>query len=67
MTLMILLPGARQARSQLSQEMDHRGVDLRRALLLGPMAAAGEYDLAAQLRHVVCQIGDDPIHTLERQ
>jgi hypothetical protein len=31
------------------------------------MAAVGEYDLAAQLRHGACQIGDDPIHTWERQ
>jgi len=30
------------------------------------MAAVGEYELAAQSRHVVCQIGDNPIHTLER-
>jgi hypothetical protein len=33
----------------------------------GPTAAFGEYERAAQLWHVVCQIGDDPIHTLERQ
>jgi hypothetical protein len=38
---------ARQARSQLSQEIDHRGIYLRRALLLDPMAAVGEYELAA--------------------
>ena len=30
------------------------------------MAAVGEYELAAQSRYVVCQIGDNPIHTLER-
>ena len=30
------------------------------------MAAVGEYELAAQSRHVVCQIGDNPIYALER-
>jgi hypothetical protein len=35
--------------------------------LLSPMAAAGENELAAKSRHVVCQIGDDPIHALEPQ
>src|SRR5262249_26771283 len=34
--------------SQLSQEIDHSRADLRRALLLGPMAAAGEHELATQ-------------------
>src|ERR1041385_469822 len=31
------------------------------------MATAGEYDLAAQVRHVVCQIDEGPIHTRKRQ
>ena len=40
--------------SQLAQEVDHGGVDFGRTLLLGPVTAAGEHDLSAQSRHVVC-------------
>ena len=54
------------ARLQLVQKIDHRGVDLRRPFLLGPVTATREHDLAAQLRHVVCQIGDNLIHAVER-
>src|SRR5262249_36849596 len=46
------------SRSQLAQKIDYRGVNLRRTLLLGPMTATRKHDLAAQLRHVVCQIRD---------
>jgi hypothetical protein len=56
---------ALSSRSQLAQKIDHRGVDLRRALLLGPVTATREHDLAAQSRYVVCQIGYDMIRTLE--
>src|SRR5713226_3324338 len=39
------------------EEVDHRDVDLRGALLLCPVAAARQYDRAAQLRREVGKIG----------
>ena len=52
--------------SQLMQELDHCGVDLRRSLLLGPMTAVPKNYCATQSRHVVCQIGDNLIRALRR-
>ena len=40
--------GAGSRRDQAPQELDHGRVDLLRALLLRPVAAAGEHDRAAE-------------------
>jgi len=50
----------------MPQEIYHGGIDLRCTLLLSPMAAAGEHDLAAQSRHLVFQIGDKLIPAAKR-
>src|SRR5262249_52710808 len=47
---------------KLMQEVDHCAADLGGALLLGPVAATGKHDRAAQLRHVGRQIGNHLIH-----
>jgi uncharacterized protein involved in response to NO len=60
---MLLRP--RVAGLQLPQELDHRGADLGRPLLLGPVAAAGQNDRPAQLRHEIREIGEEPVHAGE--
>src|ERR1700730_5658693 len=47
-------------RTELAEEVDHRGVDLGGPLLLSPMAATGKHDRLAQLRHKIGEVGDQP-------
>ena len=48
---------------QLTEKTDHSGADLGGPLLLGPVTAARQHDGVAQMRHVILQIRDQPIHT----
>ena len=45
--------------SQLTQEIDHRGIDFRRAFLLGPMTAVPKNDCSTQARQVFLQTVDN--------
>ena len=54
-------------RLQLVQKIDHCGVDFRRAFLPRPMTAVPKNYCSTQSRHVVRQIGDNPIDALLRR
>jgi len=58
--------GADATELQLPKKTDHGVVDLAGAFLLGPVAATGEYQSAAELRHEVCEVSDEVIHAAER-
>src|SRR5262245_39134189 len=51
--------------SEASEKVHHRGIDLRRPFLLGPVAAAGEHDGPAQGRDESRQIRDELVHAPE--
>ena len=53
------------SRSQSAQKFDHRCIDFRRLLLLGPVAAARQNDGLAQFRHKLGKVWQEPIHTRE--
>jgi EcsC protein family len=53
------------SRSQSAQKFYHRGIDFRRLLLLGPVAAARQNDGLAQFRHKIGKVWQEPIHTRE--
>src|ERR1700726_1879128 len=50
--------------SQLAQEIDHCGIDFRRAFLLDPMTAVLKNYCSTQARHIPLQTGDNLIHAL---
>src|SRR5882724_3429312 len=52
-------------RTEFAEEVDYRRVDLGGPLLLGPVAAAGQHDGPAKLRHEVREVGDQPVHAGE--
>ena len=51
---------------QALQKIDDRGVDLGRAFLLGPVAAARQHDRLAQLRHEFREVRQQLVHAGER-
>src|SRR6266436_9878110 len=52
-------------RTEFAEEVDHRRVDLGDPLRLGPVAAAGQHDGPAKLRHEVREVRDQPVHAGE--
>src|ERR1700730_7115093 len=51
--------------SETAEEIEDGGVGFLRALLLGPVTAAGEDEGLAKLRHKVRKIGDELVHAAE--
>src|SRR5882757_5602421 len=50
---------------QAAEEADYRGIDLGRALLLGPVTAAGEHLYVAQCWNEVPEVGQQLVHAGE--
>src|SRR5260370_7812996 len=48
--------------SQPLEEIENRGVDLGRAFLLGPVAAAGQYDRLVQAGDEFLEVGKQLVH-----
>ena len=61
------MPFSANVTLQVSKEIDHGGVDFLRTLLLGPMAAPGQYQRAPELRDQGRQIRDHLFHAPEGQ
>ena len=60
--LLELCPGKQL---EAPEKVDHRGIDLLRPLLLGPVTAAREHERLLKVRDELRQIGNELVHTAE--